>query len=76
MFTIQQILFPVDFSERTCGAAPFVAAVARRFGARITLMSVAPPQWYAAMGDAGRTRALERYDEAMVIFRTLDLLGV
>ncbi len=53
MLTIKEILFPVDFSERTCGAAPFVAALARRFGAHITLMSVAPPLWYAAMGDAG-----------------------
>lgn len=53
MLTIKQILFPVDFSERCCGAAPFVEALARRFGARITLMSVAPPLWYAAMGDVG-----------------------
>jgi glycosyltransferase involved in cell wall biosynthesis len=37
---------------------------------------VSDPSLRAAMGDAGRTRALERYDEAMVIFRTLDLLGV
>jgi nucleotide-binding universal stress UspA family protein len=53
MLSIKEILFPVDFSERTCGAAPFVEGVARRFGARVTLMSVAPPLWYAAMGDAG-----------------------
>jgi len=53
MFAIKQILFPVDFSERICAAAPFVKAVADRFGAQVTLMSVAPPLWYAAMGDAG-----------------------
>jgi nucleotide-binding universal stress UspA family protein len=53
MFAIKQILFPVDFSERICGAAPFVEAMARRFGAKVTLMSVAPPLWYAAMGDVG-----------------------
>lgn len=53
MFTIKEILFPVDFSERCCGAAPFVEAMARRFGACITLISVAPPLWYAAMGDVG-----------------------
>lgn len=53
MLTIKEILFPVDFSERTCGAAPFVSALAEQFGARVTLMSVAPPLWYAAMGDVG-----------------------
>lgn len=51
--SIKEILFPIDFSGRTCGAAPFVSAFAKQFGARITLMSVAPPLWYAAMGDAG-----------------------
>jgi hypothetical protein len=29
-----------------------------------------------SMGEAGRARALERYDEAKVIARTLDLLGL
>jgi nucleotide-binding universal stress UspA family protein len=53
MFAIKQILFPVDFSERTCNAAPFVDSLAKRFGARVTLMTVAPPLWYAAMGDVG-----------------------
>jgi glycosyltransferase involved in cell wall biosynthesis len=28
------------------------------------------------MGEAGRARALERFDEAKVVGRTLDLLGV
>ena len=50
---IRHILFPVDFSERTCGAAPFVEKMAKRFGARVTLLSLAPPLWYAAMGDVG-----------------------
>jgi len=53
MFAIKQILFPVDFSERSRAAAPFVAEFAKRFGAQVTLMSVAPPLWYAAMGDVG-----------------------
>jgi len=34
------------------------------------------PAARAAMGAAGRARALERYDEAKVLCRTLDLLGV
>jgi nucleotide-binding universal stress UspA family protein len=53
MLAIKHILFPTDFSERTCGAAPFVQAMAMRFKAQVTLMSVAPPLWYAAMGDVG-----------------------
>lgn len=51
MLTIKHILFPMDFSERCCGAVPFVAATAKRFGAKITLISAAPPYWYA--GDPG-----------------------
>jgi nucleotide-binding universal stress UspA family protein len=51
MLAIKNILFPIDFSERCCGAAPFVRAMAQRFGARITLMGVVPPFWQGASGD-------------------------
>ena len=51
MLAIKHILFPIDFSERCCHAAPFVGAMAERFGAKITLISVAAPYWYA--GDPG-----------------------
>jgi nucleotide-binding universal stress UspA family protein len=51
MLAIKHILFPIDFSERCCGATPFVGAMAQRFGAKITLISVAAPYWYA--GDPG-----------------------
>ena len=37
---------------------------------------VADPAMRAAMGNAGRQRALQHYDEATVIARTLDLLGL
>ncbi len=37
---------------------------------------VGDPALRAAMGAAGRRRALERYDEAAVVTRTLDLLGL
>lgn len=53
MLTIKHILFPVDFSERCCGAAPFVKAMATRFGARITLLSSLPPVWQIGMGEGG-----------------------
>ena len=37
---------------------------------------VANPAERAAMGEAGRQRAMARYDEAAVVGRTLDLLGL
>ena len=51
MLNIKHILFPVDFSERCCSAAPFVESMARRYGARITLLGVAQPFYYAAMAE-------------------------
>ena len=46
--------------------APLAAALRRLAG---------DPALRAAMGEAGRARALELYDEAKVLARTLDLLG-
>lgn len=46
---------------------PLAAALARL---------AADPALRARMGEAGRARALERYDEAKVVSRTLDLLGL
>jgi nucleotide-binding universal stress UspA family protein len=37
---IQEIIFPIDFSERSIEACPYVAAIAQRFGARLTLLHV------------------------------------
>jgi len=51
MLAIRHILFPLDFSNRCCGAVPFVEAMATRFGAKVTLLSVAQPFTY--MGDPG-----------------------
>jgi nucleotide-binding universal stress UspA family protein len=51
MLAIKHILFPLDFSNRCCGAVPFVEAMATRFGSKITLISVAQPFNY--MGDPG-----------------------
>jgi glycosyltransferase involved in cell wall biosynthesis len=48
-------------------AAPLAAALARLAG---------DPALRAAMGTAGRTRAMALYDEAMVVGRLLDLLGL
>jgi nucleotide-binding universal stress UspA family protein len=43
MSKIKHILFPIDFSDRCSTAVPFVAEMARRNGAKITLISVAHP---------------------------------
>src|ERR1041384_4837633 len=55
MLAIKHILFPIDFSERSCGAAPFVRAMAQRFGAQITLISAVSPFWQASSGDLSGT---------------------
>jgi len=47
----QRILFPVDFSDRSKAAAPFVLSLAQRYGSRVDLFHVvqAPPPMYAGM---------------------------
>ncbi len=51
MTKFKHILFPVDFSERCEAAIPFVEGMARREGAKLTLLSVVHP--YYAGGIAG-----------------------
>jgi nucleotide-binding universal stress UspA family protein len=46
MLTIKHILFPMDFSDRCCGAIPFVKAMAARFGAKITLINALQPFYF------------------------------
>jgi nucleotide-binding universal stress UspA family protein len=47
---LQNILFPVDFSERSRAAAPFVLSMAQRYQARVVLLHVfEPPVLYAGM---------------------------
>jgi nucleotide-binding universal stress UspA family protein len=50
---IKHILFPIDFSDRCCAAVPFVEAMASRYHAKVTMLSVVPPLYYAGMGDPG-----------------------
>ena len=45
MLTIKHILFPCDFSEQCSSAVPFITAIASRFDARVTLLSVTAPCW-------------------------------
>jgi nucleotide-binding universal stress UspA family protein len=51
MSKIKHIVFPVDFSDRSNSAVPFVAEMARRNEAKVTLLAVAHP--YYAGGLAG-----------------------
>ncbi|HUA82268.1 MAG TPA: universal stress protein [Bryobacteraceae bacterium] len=53
MLNLKHILFPLDFSSRCCAAVPYIEAMAVRFGAKITVLSVAQPFFYAGMGDPG-----------------------
>jgi nucleotide-binding universal stress UspA family protein len=52
MLPIKHILFPIDFSERCGATAPYVATMARKFEAKITLLNVVQPYWYAPMAEA------------------------
>ena len=40
---IRSIIFPVDFSERSRAATPFIQSLARRYGAVVTLLHAVPP---------------------------------
>ena len=51
MLNIKHILFPIDFSDRCCTAAPFVESIARRYKAKTTMFSVAQPFYLPSMGD-------------------------
>lgn len=48
------ILFPIDFSERCKQVVPFVKTMARRYGAKVTLLHVIqiPTGWYGGMDTA------------------------
>lgn len=46
MLAIRKILFPIDFSDRSAGAAHFVEAMAGRFQAEVTMLHVIEPNDY------------------------------
>jgi len=49
---IKHILFPVDFSDRSDGAAPFVAAMAAKHDARVTLLTAAHANYAGGLAGA------------------------
>ncbi len=46
MFAMKRILTPVDFSQRSLGAARYAEALAERFGAQVIFLHVLPPPHY------------------------------
>jgi len=52
MPSIKHILFPVDFSDRSDGAAPFVAAMAAKHDARVTLLTAAHAHYTGGLAGA------------------------
>jgi nucleotide-binding universal stress UspA family protein len=60
----RHILFPVDFSERSRAVSPFVLSMARRHGARVTLLHVVEPPLPVYADMAGLIPNEFDYDEA------------
>jgi nucleotide-binding universal stress UspA family protein len=50
MSNIRHILFPFDFSTAGTAAIPYVRALANRFHAKVTVLSVVPPAWVSPPG--------------------------
>ena len=63
---IRHILFPFDFSHQGLLAANYVTAVAKRFGAHVTMLSVAPPGYAAEQTSEWQLALKRRLDGALV----------
>ena len=72
MLPITHILFPIDFSERSMAAAPFVEAMAKRFGAKVTMLSVAPPVTYGGMAEPGAEYYIQPEEQRADLQKRLD----
>jgi nucleotide-binding universal stress UspA family protein len=59
MSSVKHILFPIDFSERCMRAAPLVNALAKRFGAKVTLLSAVEAIHYTGMAEPGAAIFIE-----------------
>ncbi|MBX3251588.1 MAG: universal stress protein [Myxococcales bacterium] len=60
---MKHLLVPVDGSENACRAAAFAASIARKLGAKVTLIHVYDAPTAAAMGLAHQSK--EHIDRAM-----------
>lgn len=74
MVTFRQVLYPTDLSEASRPALAYAAAVARRYGATLTVLHAAPPfePLLAPPGEAGSTSplALPTIDELIDAVRS------
>jgi nucleotide-binding universal stress UspA family protein len=73
MLTFQKILFPVDFSLRCVQAAPYVAAIARKFGSEVTLLHAFGIYNGSSYGAASPSSIYAAYEELIRRRRTEDL---
>jgi nucleotide-binding universal stress UspA family protein len=74
MPSLAHILLPVDFSERSSGAARCVRSLASRFGSAITVLHVLPPPQYefGAMDVSGSVISEIYLNRASLAARDLD----
>ncbi|MBS1982904.1 MAG: universal stress protein [Bdellovibrionales bacterium] len=62
MFSMAKILLPVDFSQRSVGAARYAEALSEQYGAEVSMVHVIPPPHYEfASMEAGSTALAELY---------------
>lgn len=61
MFQLKRILFPVDFSPRSRGAAVYVETIAGRFEAEVILLHVIEPTYHSSLGDLHKSK-IEEFD--------------
>ena len=59
MFSIRRILFPIDFSIRSRGAAAYVQALAGRFDAELILLHVIEATYNSALEDLDKVRVAD-----------------
>ena len=70
MQSLSKILLPVDFSERSAGAARYARMLAARFGAELVLLHVLPPPQYEFGAlDIGGSMLNELYSNQAAIAR-------
>jgi nucleotide-binding universal stress UspA family protein len=63
MFQLKRILFPVDFSDRSRGAAPYAEEFAAHFDAELILLHVVqPPDYNTPISDSHRVQS-EGFDK-------------
>ena len=71
MFSLAKIVLPVDFSERSMGAARYVEVLAGRFGSEVILLHVlSPPHYEFSALEVGGTMLNELFAARSAQFRS------